>query len=79
MQNDSLLSDNNAIKEFESLAEGYCADVNGGNRLRIHLILRNQFLVNALRCISLEEKLAENIELYTYTLEDINSLFDFYE
>lgn len=74
MQGDSLLSDNMAIKEYQSLADEYCADANGGNRLRIHLILRNQSLVNALRCIPLEEKLAGNIELYTYTLEDIWSM-----
>ena len=74
MQGDSLLSDNMAIKEYQSLADEYCADANGGNRLRIYLILRNQSLVNALRCIPLEEKLAGNIELYTYTLEDIWSM-----
>ena len=71
---DISVSDNNAIKTYQQMANGYRASENNGNRLRIHLILRNQALVNVLRRMPIEKPLADNIELYAYTREDLWSM-----
>lgn len=69
-EGDSVTSDNNAMREYLKVAREYHACEHGGNRLRIHLVLRNQLLANTLRRLPLEQELSENVELYAYTLED---------
>lgn len=67
-------ADNRAIKEFYRVAGEYDAAGNNGTRLRVHLILKNQSLVNILRRLPLEEGVAKNVELYAYTKEDLWSM-----
>lgn len=67
-------ADNNAIREFWKAISRYRASENGGDRLKVHLVLRNQAMVNALRRLPLEEVLARNVELYAYTVEDLWSM-----
>lgn len=71
---DPSVADSVAIKEFMKVAEEYRSASNGGNRLRIHLILRNRAVANALRRIPLESGIAENVELYAFTREDLWSM-----
>ena len=67
-------SDSIAIAEFQRIANEYRASENNGNRLRVHLILKNQALVNVLRRLSLEDVEGDNVELYSYTKEDLWSM-----
>ena len=67
-------SDNRAIREFYKVAGEYNAEKNGGMRLRVHLVLMSQALVNVLRRMPLEGEMARNIELYAYTVEDLWSM-----
>lgn len=60
-----------AIKKMQQLAAEYCADENGGNRLRVHLVLGNRALANTLRRLPLDSSMAKNIELYAYTIDDL--------
>lgn len=71
---DPLAADNAAIKEYRRVADEYNAAANNGNRLRVHLVLNNQALVNTLRRLPLEKETARNIELYAYTTEDLWSM-----
>lgn len=64
-------ADNAAIAEMQRRAADYRADEHNGNRLRIHLILRSQGLSDSLKRLPLDEALAANVELYTYTREDL--------
>jgi hypothetical protein len=68
------VADDEAIAQMERVADEYHANEHNGRRLRIHLVLRNQQLVDALRRTPLSGKLMDNIELYTYTDEDLNAL-----
>ncbi len=68
-------ADNAAISEMEKVAAGYNAAEHNGVRLRIHLILRNQRLVDALKRMQLTGSLMDNIELYAYTTEDLNAIY----
>ena len=69
-----VVADNAAIRRLRQLADGYRASEHGGNRLRVHLILRNQALVNVLRRVPLDPDMAADIELYAYTMEDLWSM-----
>ena len=71
---DSSVADNIAIKEYQKVVNEYRSIDNNGNKLRVHLILRSQALVNVLRRLPLEKSVAENIELYAYTIEDLWSM-----
>ena len=63
--------DSAAIKKVQQLAVGYSAQENGGDRLRVHLVLANRVLASTLRRLPLESAMASNIELYAYTIEDL--------
>ena len=71
---DPVVADNSAIRRLRQLADGYRASDYGGNRLRTHLILKNQALVNVLRRVPLDPDMAADIELYAYTMEDLWSM-----
>ena len=71
---DISVADNIVIKEYQKVANEYRSIENNGNKLRVHLILRSQALVNVLRRLPLEKSVAENIELYAYTIEDLWSM-----
>ena len=64
-------ADNAAIIQMQKIAANYRADEHKGDRLRIHLVLRSQELSHYLKRMPLEEDLAANIELYSYTFEDL--------
>jgi hypothetical protein len=67
----SAAADNEAIKQVREIGGRYIARDNNGERLRIHLILHNQSLVNALRRTPLEGWMKDNIELYAYSYSDL--------
>lgn len=67
-------SDNHAIREFYKVAGEYDAEKNGGIRLRVHLVLKSQALVNVLRRLPLGDEMARKVELYAYTVEDLWSM-----
>jgi len=67
-------ADNAAIALMTGKAEAYKASENGGRRLKIHLVLRNHLLANAMRRLPVNDTLSDNIELYTYTREDLCSM-----
>lgn len=71
---DMQAADNAAFAKMKEVAQAYKAAEHGGNRLRVHLILRNRQLANTLRNIPVSEGLDNDIELYTYTREDIHSM-----
>lgn len=64
-------ADNEAVARVREAANGYRAVDHGGDRLRVHLVLRNQALADSLKRTPLPDELAENIELYAYTAEDL--------
>lgn len=66
-------ADNEAIRQMQALAEKATKNADG-ERQRIHLILRNQQLADILKRTPLSEALAENVELYAYTREDLWSM-----
>lgn len=70
-EGDPLVADNKAIKSYLATAHAYRASDHGGDRLRVHLVLRSQTLANAMRRLPLEQDLSENVELYSYTMEDL--------
>lgn len=74
IDSDSNLSDSVAIAEFQRIANEYSPSEHNGNRLRIHLVLKSQILVNVLRRLPLEDNLADKVELYSYTAEDLWSM-----
>lgn len=67
-------ADNAAIAAMTGRAQAYKASENGGNRLKIHLVLRNHLLANAMRRLPVNDTLSNDIELYTYTREDLCSM-----
>ena len=64
-------ADNAAVARMHEAADGYRAADHGGDRLRIHLVLRNQALADSLKRLPLADDLAGNTELYAYTAEDL--------
>lgn len=74
LEGDISNADNVAIAEMTSRAKAYKAAENGGCRLKIHLVLRNHLLANAMRRLPVNDTLANDIELYTYTREDLCSM-----
>lgn len=78
IQSDTSLTpieaDNAAIAQLQELAASYRAKEHEGNRLRIHLVLRNQNLADSLKHLPLVGEMADNIELYAYTIEDLWSM-----
>lgn len=66
-----LDADNAAVAQLREAAGGYRAADHGGDRLRVHLVLRNQALADSLKRLPLADDLAENMELYAYTAEDL--------
>jgi len=66
-------ADNEAIRRMQALAEQATRSADG-ERQRIHLILRNQQLADILKRTPLSEELAERVELYAYTREDLWSM-----
>jgi hypothetical protein len=67
-------TDNAAIAQMEKVATEYHASEHKGVRLRIHLVLHNQSLVDALRRTPLTGKIMDNIELYAYTENDLAAI-----
>ena len=70
----SLEADNAAIAKLQELATGYRAEEHDGDRLRIHLVLREQHLADSLKRLPLTGEMADNVELYAYTTEDLWSM-----
>lgn len=66
-------ADNEAIRQMQALAEKAAKSADG-ERQRIHLILRNQQLADILKRTPLSETLAEQVELYAYTEQDLWSM-----
>lgn len=73
-EGDTQTADNAAFAKMMQTARAYKAAGHNGNRLRIHLVLRNRELANTLRNLPVSDELADDIELYTYTNEDIHSM-----
>lgn len=74
-QNGSPLdSDNEAIAAMQTAVRDFRASEHEGNRLRVHLVLRNQILADSLKKMPLSNNMAENVELYAYTLEDLRAM-----
>jgi hypothetical protein len=69
-----LEADNAAIAKLQELAADYRAEEHDGDRLRVHLILRDQILADSLKRLPLTGEMADNVELYTYTTEDLWSM-----
>lgn len=69
-----LEADNAAVAQMRETAMAYRAAEHGGDRLRIHLVLRNQGLADSLKRLPLADDLAENTELYAYTVEDLRAI-----
>ena len=69
-----LEADNAAIAKLQELAAGYRAEEHDGDRLRIHLILRDQHLADSLKRLPLSGEMVDNVELYAYTIEDLWSM-----
>ena len=70
-EGEPMAADNSAVALMRETAANYRAADHGGDRLRIHLVLRNQGLADSLKRLPLAEDLATNVELYAYTLEDL--------
>lgn len=66
-------ADNEAIRQMQALAQKATKSADG-ERQRIHLILRNQQLADILKRTPLSEALAEQVELYAYTEQDLWSM-----
>jgi hypothetical protein len=66
-----MAADNAAVALMRETAAKYRAADHDGNRLRIHLVLRNQGLADSLKRMPLADDLARDIELYAYTTEDL--------
>lgn len=64
-------ADREALVKMQDLAKGYRAAEHDGNRKRIHLVLRNQQVADVLKRLPLSDDMAENVELYAYTEEDL--------
>ena len=64
-------ADDQAIDKMKETAAAYDPSEHDGQRIRIHLILRNQALADNLKRIPIPDELAEKIELYAYTYEDL--------
>ena len=64
-------ADNVAIERMQELAAAYHSSEHHGDRLRIHLVLRNQALADRLKRLPLSQEMSENVELYAYTAEDL--------
>ena len=73
-EGDTQTADNAAFAKMMQTARAYKVAGHNGNRLRIHLVLRNRELANTLRNLPVSDELADDIELYTYTNEDIHSM-----
>lgn len=64
-------ADNLSIAKMVRVSSEYHAEEHEGNRLRVHLVLRSQSLADRLKRMPLGEPMAENVELYAYTREDL--------
>ena len=69
-----FIADNEAVEKMKEAATHYQASEHDGNRLRIHLVLRNQGLADSFKRLPLTGDMADNIELYAYTAEDLWSM-----
>lgn len=68
---DPMAADNAAVAQIWETVAKYRAADHGGDRLRVHLVLRSQALADTLKRLPLADDLAENAELYAYTMEDL--------
>jgi hypothetical protein len=66
-----LDADNLSIAKMMRISSEYHAEEHEGNRLRIHLVLQSQCLADRLKRVPLSGPMAENVELYAYTREDL--------
>lgn len=66
-------ADNQAIHAMEAAAKE-AKRKHKDERQRIHLILRNQHLADVLKRTPLSDELAQHVELYAYTCEDLWSM-----
>lgn len=71
---DFTQADNAAMAEMQQLARTYKAADNGGCRLKIHLILNNHLLASTMRRVPLDDAFSNDIELYSYSHEDLCSM-----
>ena len=71
LEGEPMAADNAAVALMRETAAKYRAVDQGGDRLRIHLVLRNQGLADSLKRLPLADDLANNVELYAYTMEDL--------
>ncbi len=67
-------ADNLAIKQIETIGKAYKSADHNGERLRIHVVLHNQSVVDTLRRTPLEGWMKDNIELYAYSFSDLSAI-----
>jgi hypothetical protein len=67
-------ADDKAISQIDVVADGYSATDHDGERLRIHIVLNSQSVVDALRRASLEGWMKDHIELYAYSYSDLSAI-----
>jgi hypothetical protein len=71
---DHYRADNDAIKQIVNIGREYNATDHSDERMRFHVVLHNQSLVDTLRSTSLVGWLKDNIEIYAYSFSDLSAI-----